>query len=186
MFDKHAVELDWGGRKLTLETGRIARQADGAVLATYGETSVLCAVVAATSWVPRHHPQSVVERAVGRRVVFGAAVHGGRTGRRNVTDRNHEITSRSRELVDAGARDAPDVTHLVVIAVTQRERLRRVTSPWVQASVSGTCCQHDHISSPMARPMVRPLLRAGTSSGAPRWAGPPRHLLWRLSPCLLP
>ena len=47
MFDKHTVELDWGGRKLTLETGRMARQADGAVLATYGETTVLAAVVAA-------------------------------------------------------------------------------------------------------------------------------------------
>jgi polyribonucleotide nucleotidyltransferase len=47
MFDIHRVELDWGGRKLTLETGRVARQADGAVLATYGETTVLCAVVAA-------------------------------------------------------------------------------------------------------------------------------------------
>ena len=47
MFDKHTVELDWGGRKLTLETGRVARQADGAVLATYGETTVLAAVVAA-------------------------------------------------------------------------------------------------------------------------------------------
>jgi len=47
MFDKHSVELDWGGRKLTLETGRVARQADGAVLATYGETTVLAAVVAA-------------------------------------------------------------------------------------------------------------------------------------------
>src|SRR5216683_6325684 len=47
MFDMHRVELDWGGRKLTLETGRMARQADGAVLATYGETSVLAAVVAA-------------------------------------------------------------------------------------------------------------------------------------------
>jgi polyribonucleotide nucleotidyltransferase len=35
----------WGGRKLVLETGRIARQADGAVLATYGETTVLCTVV---------------------------------------------------------------------------------------------------------------------------------------------
>ena len=33
MFDMHRVELDWGGRKLTLETGRVARQADGAVLA---------------------------------------------------------------------------------------------------------------------------------------------------------
>ncbi|HWX85149.1 MAG TPA: polyribonucleotide nucleotidyltransferase [Xanthobacteraceae bacterium] len=47
MFDTHRVQLDWGGRNLTLETGRIARQADGAVLATYGETSVLAAVVAA-------------------------------------------------------------------------------------------------------------------------------------------
>jgi polyribonucleotide nucleotidyltransferase len=45
MFDKQKVEVDWGGRKLTLETGRIARQADGAVLATYGETTVLATVV---------------------------------------------------------------------------------------------------------------------------------------------
>jgi polyribonucleotide nucleotidyltransferase len=43
----HRVELDWGGRKLVLETGRMARQADGAVLATYGETTVLATVVAA-------------------------------------------------------------------------------------------------------------------------------------------
>ena len=34
--------MEWGGKTLTLETGRIARQADGAVLATYGETVVLC------------------------------------------------------------------------------------------------------------------------------------------------
>jgi polyribonucleotide nucleotidyltransferase len=47
MFEKHTVEIEWGGRPLTLETGRIARQADGAVLATYGETSVLATVVAA-------------------------------------------------------------------------------------------------------------------------------------------
>jgi len=46
MFDKHSVEIDWAGRKLVLETGRIARQADGAVLATYGETTVLATVVA--------------------------------------------------------------------------------------------------------------------------------------------
>ena len=44
MFDIHRVELDWGGRKLTLETGKIARQADGAVVATYGETTVLATV----------------------------------------------------------------------------------------------------------------------------------------------
>ena len=47
MFDIHRVELDWGGRKLTLETGRMARQADGAVVATYGETTVIATVVAA-------------------------------------------------------------------------------------------------------------------------------------------
>src|SRR5919202_1648732 len=47
MFDIHTVELDWGGRKLVLETGKIARQADGAVLATYGETKVLATVVSA-------------------------------------------------------------------------------------------------------------------------------------------
>ncbi len=47
MFDIHRVQLDWGGRKLTLETGRIARQADGAVLATYGDTTVIATVVAA-------------------------------------------------------------------------------------------------------------------------------------------
>jgi hypothetical protein len=37
MFNAHSVEIDWGGRPLKLETGKIARQADGAVLATYGE-----------------------------------------------------------------------------------------------------------------------------------------------------
>jgi polyribonucleotide nucleotidyltransferase len=45
MFSIHRNEIDWGGRKLVLETGRIARQADGAVLCTYGDTVVLCSVV---------------------------------------------------------------------------------------------------------------------------------------------
>ncbi len=49
MFDKKTVSIEWGGKTLTLETGQIARQADGAVLATYGETVVLCAVTAAKS-----------------------------------------------------------------------------------------------------------------------------------------
>ena len=49
MFDTKTESLEWGGKTLTLETGRIARQADGAVLATYGETVVLCAVTAAKS-----------------------------------------------------------------------------------------------------------------------------------------
>ncbi|MGH7065082.1 MAG: polyribonucleotide nucleotidyltransferase, partial [Stellaceae bacterium] len=46
MFQVYRKELNWGGRRLVLETGKMARQADGAVLATYGETSVLCTAVA--------------------------------------------------------------------------------------------------------------------------------------------
>ena len=52
MFKITREEIDWGGRPLVLETGRIARQADGAVLATYGETSVLATVVADRSPKP--------------------------------------------------------------------------------------------------------------------------------------
>ena len=47
MFDIHREELDWGGTTLTLETGKMARQADGSVLATYGDTKVLATVVSA-------------------------------------------------------------------------------------------------------------------------------------------
>jgi len=46
MFDIHVEEIEWAGRTLRLETGRVARQADGAVLVTYGETTVLATVVA--------------------------------------------------------------------------------------------------------------------------------------------
>ncbi len=46
MFEIYREEVEWGGRTLKLETGRMARQADGAVLAQYGETSVLATVVA--------------------------------------------------------------------------------------------------------------------------------------------
>jgi polyribonucleotide nucleotidyltransferase len=46
MFQIYRKELDWGGRRLVLETGKLARQADGAVLASYGETMVLCTAVA--------------------------------------------------------------------------------------------------------------------------------------------
>ncbi len=46
MFKIARQEINWAGRTLVLETGKVARQADGAVLATYGETTVLCTVVA--------------------------------------------------------------------------------------------------------------------------------------------
>ena len=47
MFEVFRKELIWGGRRLVLETGKVARQADGAVMATYGETTVLCTAVGA-------------------------------------------------------------------------------------------------------------------------------------------
>ena len=46
MFDIYRKEIEWGGRTLSFETGRVARQADGAVLVQYGETVVLAVVVA--------------------------------------------------------------------------------------------------------------------------------------------
>jgi len=52
MFDIQREELNWCGRRLALETGRMARQADGAVLATWGETTVLATVVAAKAAKP--------------------------------------------------------------------------------------------------------------------------------------
>ena len=45
MFQEFRKEIEWGDRTLVLESGKIARQADGAVMATYGDTRVLCTVV---------------------------------------------------------------------------------------------------------------------------------------------
>jgi polyribonucleotide nucleotidyltransferase len=52
MFNYYRKELDWGGRKLVLETGKIARQADGAVMCSYGDTIVLCTAVGMRSAKP--------------------------------------------------------------------------------------------------------------------------------------
>ncbi len=52
MFEVYRKELEWGGQKLTIETGKIARQADGAVVVTYGETVVLCTAVAKKEAAP--------------------------------------------------------------------------------------------------------------------------------------
>jgi polyribonucleotide nucleotidyltransferase len=49
MFNVYRKEFDFGGKKVTLETGKIARQADGAVMATMGGTTVLCTVVGSRS-----------------------------------------------------------------------------------------------------------------------------------------
>jgi len=49
MFDIHRKEIEWGGRTLVIETGKVARQATGSVMVTYGDTTVLCTAVAEKS-----------------------------------------------------------------------------------------------------------------------------------------
>ena len=66
MFNYFRKELDWGGRKLVLETGKIARQADGALMVSYGETMVLCTAVGALCWhvdllIPSQHCGAIVD-----------------------------------------------------------------------------------------------------------------------------
>ena len=52
MFQIFRKEIDWEGKKLVLETGKVARQADGAVMASLGETTVLCTAVVVKSAKP--------------------------------------------------------------------------------------------------------------------------------------
>ena len=52
MFDINKVEIDWAGKKLILETGKIARQANSSVIVTYGETTVMANVVASKQIKP--------------------------------------------------------------------------------------------------------------------------------------
>jgi polyribonucleotide nucleotidyltransferase len=52
MFEIYKKEITWGDKTITLETGKIARQADGSVLASMGETTVLCTAVAARKAKP--------------------------------------------------------------------------------------------------------------------------------------
>ena len=61
MFKNFKEEIDFGGKKIILETGKIARQADGAIIATYGETVVIATVVGAKKVNPEidYFPLSV-------------------------------------------------------------------------------------------------------------------------------
>ena len=68
MFDIVRKEIEWGGRTLSIETGRIARQADGAVLVSYGESSVLCTAVGQTQAEGRHRLLSADSSTTRRRL----------------------------------------------------------------------------------------------------------------------
>ena len=87
MFEIYREEVEWGGRTLKLETGRMARQADGAVLAQYGETSVLATVVGNARRTPRRTSsplQSTIRRRLTRRAKSQADISSAKADRRNV------------------------------------------------------------------------------------------------------
>src|SRR3954451_24654898 len=100
MFNTKTVEIEWGGKTLKLETGRVARQADGAVIATLGETVVLCAVTAAKSVKPG---QDFFPLTVHYQEKFSAAgrIPGGFFKRERGATQKETLTSR---LIDSPTR----------------------------------------------------------------------------------
>jgi polyribonucleotide nucleotidyltransferase len=116
MFDTKTVEIEWGGKTLKLETGRVARQANGAVLATLGETVVLCAVTAAKSVKPG---QDFFPLTVHYQEKFSAAgrIPGGFFKRERGATEKETLTSR---LIDRPIRPLfPDGFYNEVLVIAQ-------------------------------------------------------------------
>src|SRR5579884_2995797 len=116
MFNTKTVETEWGDKTLKLETGRVARQADGAVLATLGETVVLCAVTAAKSVKPG---QDFFPLTVHYQEKFSAAgrIQGGFFKRERGATEKETLTSR---LIDRPIRPLfPDGFYNEVLVIAQ-------------------------------------------------------------------
>jgi polyribonucleotide nucleotidyltransferase len=116
MFNTKTVEIEWGGKTLKLETGRVARQADGAVLATLGETVVLCAVTAAKNVKPG---QDFFPLTVHYQEKFSAAgrIPGGFFKRERGATEKETLTSR---LIDRPIRPLfPDGFYNEVLVIAQ-------------------------------------------------------------------
>src|SRR4028118_353549 len=116
MFDMKKVEIEWGGKTLTLETGRVARQADGAVLAPLGETVVLRAVTAAKNVKPG---QDFFPLTVHYQEKFSAAgrIPGGFFKRERGATEKETLTSR---LIDRPIRPLfPEGFYNEVLAIAQ-------------------------------------------------------------------
>jgi polyribonucleotide nucleotidyltransferase len=116
MFNTKTVEIEWGGKTLKLETGRVARQADGAVMATLGETVVLCAVTAAKSVKPG---QDFFPLTVHYQEKFSAAgrIPGGFFKRERGATEKETLTSR---LIDRPIRPLfPDGFYNEVLVIAQ-------------------------------------------------------------------
>jgi polyribonucleotide nucleotidyltransferase len=116
MFDIKTVEIELGGKTLKLETGRVARQANGAVMATLGETVVLCAVTAAKSVKPG---QDFFPLTVHYQEKFSAAgrIPGGFFKRERGATEKETLTSR---LIDRPIRPLfPEGFYNEVLAIAQ-------------------------------------------------------------------
>ncbi|MGE5150635.1 MAG: polyribonucleotide nucleotidyltransferase, partial [Rhodospirillaceae bacterium] len=116
MFDTKTVEIEWGGKTLKLETGRVARQADGAVMATLGETVVLCAVTAAKNVKPG---QDFFPLTVHYQEKFSAAgrIPGGFFKRERGATEKETLTSR---LIDRPIRPLfPDGFYNEILVIAQ-------------------------------------------------------------------
>ena len=70
MFKIHKEELEVNGKKLTLETGKVARQADGAIIATLGETVVIATVVGAKKLNDGSRLFSVIKRIIKKNIML--------------------------------------------------------------------------------------------------------------------
>src|SRR5437764_2358950 len=116
MFNMKTVEIEWGGKTLKLETGRVARQADGAVIATLGETVVLCSVTAAKSVKPG---QDFFPLTVHYQEKFSAAgrIPGGFFKRERGATEKETLTSR---LIDRPIRPLfPDGFYNEILVIAQ-------------------------------------------------------------------
>src|SRR5687767_14729903 len=116
MFNMKTVEIELDGKTLKLETGRVARQADGAVLATLGETVVLCAVTAAKTVKPG---QDFFPLTVHYQEKFSAAgrIPGGFFKRERGATEKETLTSR---LIDRPIRPLfPDGFYNEVLVIAQ-------------------------------------------------------------------
>ena len=150
MFNTKTVEIEWGGKTLKLETGRVARQADGAVLATLGETVVLCAVTAAKSVKPG---QDFFPLTVHYQEKFSAAgrIPGGFFKRERGATEKETLTSR---LIDRPVRPLfPDGFYNEILCIAQVLSYDGENEPDVLAMVAASA--------------------ALTLSGVPSWARSP-------------
>ncbi|MEL6318345.1 MAG: polyribonucleotide nucleotidyltransferase, partial [Pseudomonadota bacterium] len=135
MFNIVRKEMTWGGEPLVLETGKIARQADGAVLATLGETTVLATVVAAREMKPG---QDFFPLTVNYQEKYFAAgkIPGGFFKREGRPTEKEVLTSR---LIDRPIRPlfAPGFTNETQVVITTLSHDLR-TDPDVLAMVAAS------------------------------------------------